>query len=529
MPYYLRHYFMPDFNHKRLRPVVMADGNVNAHFLGYVQSVVAGQVLAELIPLETLPEGCTPQDGPSGLLSCALPAPEEVARAVGASVPLPVAGGYPSPETVSGRMDVEENNYKNFHKSMFTPDPRFVYNQPVFPMGPNCGRDPGNPMRIVALTNGYCFYHQGLITVKKLLNVRQDVNFRTGNIFFAGDIVAHGDVCPGFTLTGSNILVKGRVDGGTLKAGGAVAVKGGIKAAPKAMIRAGGTVRLAYCERATVITPGNLIIDGNCVHSDLYVGGSVIIKGRLLGGNAHANGLIYAADRIGDEKGAVTRLSLGYNPLEYLELQELQTQREEQERLLRYHTSHARKGPHFAAEVAKFQEVAAQKLDVIREFSLTAWKRFTEDMRKASRNRVVAPGDVFPGVEISIGRAYLKVVDKQFDVFFCLNEDEVVYGHPALSKNHALARERKGTTAFKGTVRSIGGAGGLGSGPEEKKSAEGMNETGGSARTDGPGETGGPGGTGGPASTGGPGGTGGSKTAQPGAGTGKTPAPDGVL
>ena len=40
----------------------------------------------------------------------------------------------------------------------------------------------------IAAAKGYVFYLNGKITVKTLLNVRQDVSFQTGNIFFVGDM-----------------------------------------------------------------------------------------------------------------------------------------------------------------------------------------------------------------------------------------------------------------------------------------------------------------------------------------------------
>ncbi len=202
MPYYLKHYFMPDFNHKRLRPMAMADGSTAMHYLGYVQNVVAGQVLAELMPLNGIPEGYAPKDEAPG---------PDFAQAhsagVDASLPIPAANGYPEQADVAATLEDEEKEYWDFLQNLDRMDPRFVYNKPVFPLGPNCGRDPENPNRIIALANGYCFYHQGLITVKKLLNVRQDVDFHTGNITFVGDIVVHGDVHPGFSVTGGSVLI----------------------------------------------------------------------------------------------------------------------------------------------------------------------------------------------------------------------------------------------------------------------------------------------------------------------------------
>jgi hypothetical protein len=299
--------------------------------------------------------------------------------------------------------------------------------------------DPDNPNSIIALANGYCFYHNGLITVKKLLNVRQDVNFHTGNILFVGNIIVHGNIFPGFSIRGSNILVKGRTDGGVIKASGNIICESAVKGSPTALLHAGGTIRLPYCEQARIITPANLIIDGACIHSELYVGGSLVVKGRLQGGVVNANGLVYIRDQIGNVQGAVTRISLGYNPTDFLHLQELTRMREEQTQNLQYHTRHARKGPHAAAESAPFLELAARKLAVIDTLRHEAWRKFSEDDRKVFRSRVIAPGIVYPGVEISIGKAFRKVVSEQRNIFYCLHEDEITHGFPALTPGKRTA------------------------------------------------------------------------------------------
>ena len=50
--YYLLHYFDPDFSHLKLTPEQRADGSAELRNLGYVQNVVAGQVLAEVLDME---------------------------------------------------------------------------------------------------------------------------------------------------------------------------------------------------------------------------------------------------------------------------------------------------------------------------------------------------------------------------------------------------------------------------------------------------------------------------------------------
>lgn len=438
MPYYLKHYFMPDFNHKRLRPVAMADGSTTMHYLGYVQNVVAGQVMAELEYIDSIPHGVLPQDGPD-LSKGAFP--QHDSPEAGASLPLPLEVDYPERAGEAETLEQEERGYWDFLQNLETLDPRFIYNSPVFPVGPNCGRDPQNPNRIIALARGYGFYHQGLITVKKLLNVRHNVDFTTGNITFVGDIVVHGDVHPGFSLTGSGIRVKGRFNGGKIKGRGNVVADNGVKGSPQATIKAGLTVRIASCERSTIITPGNLIIDGIALHSNLYVGGSLIIKDRLQGGNAHVGGVVYVKEKLGHSQGAPTNISMGYDPIEYLRLYDIKTQRQEQEQRLDSLTKTARKGPRFAEDCAPQMELASRKLEILGRRHKEGWTKLTSDTRKASRARVIVPGVVYPGVEISIGRAYHKVIDEQRDVFYSLHEEEIVHGYPAIIKDWTNSSE----------------------------------------------------------------------------------------
>ncbi len=123
MAYYLRHYFNPDFDYQRAKPGggLGNDDGADVYSLGYAQNVISGQILAEIVPLEE-------------------------------------AGA----------------DY----------DKRFTREVPELPQGPNTRIDPRYPRFLLSDAKGYVFYNDGKITVKKLLNVRQDVSFATGNIYF---------------------------------------------------------------------------------------------------------------------------------------------------------------------------------------------------------------------------------------------------------------------------------------------------------------------------------------------------------
>ncbi len=400
--YYLHHYFDPDFSHLRLAPRESSNAGVNYRHLGYVQNVVAGQVLAELLPLD---------------------------------------------EYTGSRRD-----------------PRFIRKDSDLPIGVNCARHPENPNKIIALANGYCFYHEGLINVKKMLNVRGHVGFHTGNIFFLGDMAIHADVQTGFSVVGKNILVKGHIESAKVRAHGDLACLGGAKGAdfhptdpaapgdedlppnfeleeephlPSTLLHADGNVRLPFCERVQIRAGGNVIIDGSCLHSIIYAGGNVIVKGRLMGGTVYAGGAVYAGAQLGGEYSTATRIIMGYPPFDYLQLQKLESRIRALKGKAEYLEHQASRSEVMAQEVAPRLELIAEKLAIALARRKELWRQFSALEQHASQCRVLVPGTVMPGCEISIARAFLKVDSMQDDVAFMLEDEEIVTKCPAM--RHAVA------------------------------------------------------------------------------------------
>ncbi|MDR0339632.1 MAG: FapA family protein [Desulfovibrio sp.] len=380
--YYLLHYFDPDFNHTNLSPVEWPDGTVNTQYLGYVQNVVAGQVLAELV---------NPDDFP-------------------------------------------------YHKR----DPRFLYHERHLPIGPNCAPHSENPDKIVAEANGYVFYNNGLISVKKMLNIRGHVGFRTGNIFFVGDLAVHGDVQTGFAVQARNILIKGHIESAKLKGLGDVVCLSGIKgdntsalsdspekkpdadtALPSTLVCAGGNMRLPFCEHAQLRAKGNVIIDGACLHSTLYVGGNLVVKGRLQGGTVYANGLVYVEERLGGDYSTPTRVMMGYNPFDFLALQKLESQISHWKDKAAFFEKMAGRNQVMEQEYGPRLALLNRKLGIALERQNQLWCKFVVDERNASQCRIVVPGKVMPGCEIGIAKAYYTTHSMDNNVTFLLDQDEV--------------------------------------------------------------------------------------------------------
>ena len=250
MPFFLKHHFNPDFDHLRLRPKAMNDGRVDHFNLGYVQNVVAGQVVAEF---------------------------QEVTR----------------------------EEAKNLDK-------RFLMERPAFPRGANTKLNPKNPRQLLSTVNGYVFYLDGEICIHTLLNVRRDVDFHTGNILFVGDIIVHGGVRSGFELKANNIRVKGTIEAARLEAQGAIVAESGLKGADGAVLVAGQGIRLPFAEKGLLQSRGAVRIDGSCLHCRVYAAKGLLAHGRLQGGVIVCTRTLAVVEQLGG--GGPIRIVLGYDP-----------------------------------------------------------------------------------------------------------------------------------------------------------------------------------------------------------------------
>jgi hypothetical protein len=375
MPYYLKHFFDPGFDYTDLRPRELADGSVDHYNRGYVQNVERGQVLARWM------------DAP----------------------PVPGDGSAPDPWST------------------------LAYEEKVFPAGNNTMVDPSRPDELLAAEAGYVFYLDGRITVKKTLNVRRDVDFHTGNISFLGNVVVHGSVRAGFQVQGLNVLVRQTVEGALIRARESFQAEGGIKGGGKATVKAGANFRVPFAENAMLLAGGRMLVDGPCMHCDVYAGEQLAVKGRLVGGKAVCTRIIYVGGQLGGGMGAGTVLILGYDAmllnsshLVEAKLAETLGRLEETRALLGKH-------PHLRGDLAPKIALLEERLGKFRERHRELWQgiRAVENLEGC---RVVVPGKVHPGVEVCIGEASYMVDDYLENVFFTYADHEVVVGQPALKK-----------------------------------------------------------------------------------------------
>ena len=173
-----------------------------------------------------------------------------------------------------------------------------------------------NGSSLVSKIDGQISFRDGKFHVNNVIVIQGDVDLSTGSIDVQGDVVIHGNVRAGFTVTASgNVTIGGLVEGCQITAGGSVVVNRGMNGNVTGSITAGKDVVCKYMENATVHAMGEIRMD-SIVNCDIAARGKVIVKtgrGVIIGGTVRAMGGI-EAKTIGNIAGRLTTLSIGPTP-----------------------------------------------------------------------------------------------------------------------------------------------------------------------------------------------------------------------
>lgn len=374
MPYFLKHYFDPYYDYLNPTPKVDAEGHADNFSLGYVHNVVKGQILAEMIAFDE-------SSPPPGALK----------------------------------------------------DPNMVFAEAALPQGDNTALDPENPLRLISTINGYVYYNLGRIHTKRILNMRNGINFHTGNVVFVGDISVHDVIQSGFELrAGGNVIAKKLIGGAFIRAIGGILGESGFKGSDIGRLISTKDIRLAFAENGKIRTRGTLVVDGSCLHCSLYCTDAVV-RGRLHGGKAFIKNILYVTHRLGNEGATPTEVIMGQDPELYRNAMKIESEVRRLTDLLIEYQALSAKNEHNAARYLPLQESLEGKLRV----ATRIWnycKAQAEEHTNFHHCRVIVPGKVMPGVRISIGEAVLTIDQPYSNVSFFLENGYITMHSPAITE-----------------------------------------------------------------------------------------------
>lgn len=170
--------------------------------------------------------------------------------------------------------------------------------------------------RLLASKAGHVEYVGRGFQVTAVLDIKDNVDYSTGNIDYMGDVHVHGNVCSGFHVKAAgNVIIDGVVEGGGIEASGDIIVAKGIVGNTPAIVRSGHKVYAKYLENSIVHAKESLKAD--CIfNSDVYSDGEIEVcngRGIIVGGKIRAAKKI-SAKIIGSKSESPTAIFLGGEP-----------------------------------------------------------------------------------------------------------------------------------------------------------------------------------------------------------------------
>ena len=178
--------------------------------------------------------------------------------------------------------------------------------------------------------NGVLKIKADQLSVVELLKLKGDINFKTGNLNFRGEVFVEGSVRSGFSVEADEgITVTSSVDSGALvTAEEDIVIKEGV-IGQRTRVIAGGYVRASFIRDARIVAGKDIALENYAHHAELHAGGKVVVSrdasganGQLAGGHVWAHGGI-DVHIAGSAAGVPTTLIAGLAPKQARELARL--------------------------------------------------------------------------------------------------------------------------------------------------------------------------------------------------------------
>jgi hypothetical protein len=172
---------------------------------------------------------------------------------------------------------------------------------------------------VISSSSGKVVYNRGNVTlnvsVSPLLEIRGDIDYSTGNVFFKGSLEISGSVLSGFSVVATgNIIVHGMIEANAkVTAGGDLQVFKGIigtnEAPESGEVKAFGNIQAQYAENAYLVAEGDILLR-SAMNCQIRTNGRLIVDKALFGGESVAFKSITAGE-IGNIVGISTTLRAG--------------------------------------------------------------------------------------------------------------------------------------------------------------------------------------------------------------------------
>lgn len=310
---------------------------------------------------------------------------------------------------------------------------------------------------LIAQQDGVLYYDAAKAQIRKHIEIRNYVDFSTGNIDFDGDITIGRGVRDCFEVKATGkIEVKGLIEAASIDAGKDLIAAGGFAGRERGHVHTGGCLRGKYLDNVFGTVKQDLCIDREVINCELAIEGKIVSHhGSIIGGKISPTGEVEIGT-LGSGASVLTELVIGSVPtlepfarelgliVDHL-ARDLDKLNEEQNII----NTNSTKGRMTATDKERQTEILFEQS--MMQTSLDKARRtldqVQEEVNKRCRVDVSVYETVYPGVTFILDECRYKMTDElagpirfymEGKVFVCRSGDSAAHAVSKIADVHAV-------------------------------------------------------------------------------------------
>lgn len=295
-------------------------------------------------------------------------------------------------------------------------------------------------LKLIATISGTPNIKDGNISVSPKLEIQKDVDFSTGNIEFVGNVIVRGSIRSHFRVSCEGDLeVWEDIENADIKVGGNLIVRRGIYGEPGRRIEVNGNLLAKLIRNADIDVHGDILVEQVIMDSNVRCGGKIRVtsgKGIISGGKITAFRSI-SVSQLGSSFGTSTIVVVGKDPWISNEIDILVKEREELRKKLEEINTNIKYTIGYGRE-DNLPETKKIQLNRLREIQRLLIEQLNlrdtkiRELREKSlylvnEAKVEVSDVVYPGVKIWIGDEGYFVDSEIRRVYFIFREGRVEF------------------------------------------------------------------------------------------------------
>ncbi|MFE8695158.1 DUF342 domain-containing protein [Cytobacillus sp. FJAT-53684] len=298
-----------------------------------------------------------------------------------------------------------------------------------------------NGTKFYSTSDGQLSLTNKAISVNPVYEVTGDLDLKTGNIDFIGNVIIRGNIPSGYEVkAGGDIKIFGLVEGANVHAEGNIIISGGVSGGHKGSITAIGNIQAAYLNQANVQAGQDLMVENSILHSHVQAGGSIFCEKALIIGGSISAGKDLRIKEVGNRLFTKTVLQAGEDAELIAREQKLQKEKKElnnncqklelvEQKLLQIGKTRGTLSEEQKAFILKQQATKNQLLKQLKDIDDELEKQLEIGGKEDSY--IYIYGSVYPNTTLQFGKYAIQIQNKHSNIRYYISSGEIVSDSPA--------------------------------------------------------------------------------------------------